>query len=304
MKASKYKDIKNKMPKLEWLLHPFIPKNHITILASPGGTGKSSIALYFANELTGQGKRVLYIDAEQCGDEINDRCERWKLPFTDDIYFSHTDEEDNSIQTLAPTNNEELENLIKTIQPDLVIIDSLTAYCDIDLTQRQKASKAFIAIKKIASKYHTGVLILCHTNKENPSYITGVDSISGSKGLSDLARSVLMLSKVNDEGKRKIAQEKANAVQLTADKNIPFLFTITEEGIVDADFDKEYCEAREMFAFEYDSGVKAEKFRRKTLELLKLKKEKSEIISTLKELGASGTECTRAYKAALDHISK
>ena len=55
---------------------------------------------------------------------------------------------------------------------------------------------------------------------------------------------------------------------------------------------------------EYNSGVKAEKYRKKAIELVKLNKPKTDIISALKELGAVGTECTRAYKAALDHISK
>lgn len=306
MKASKHKDIKHRMPKLEWVLHPFIPKSHITMLAGPGGTGKSSITLYFANTLVAQGKTVLYIDAEQCGDEINDRCERWKLPFTDEIYFSHTDdnEDPTGIQTLAPKNNEELEKLVQDVHPDLVIIDSLTAYCGDDLTSRQKASNFFKGLKQIASKYKTGVLILCHTNKENPAYITGIDAISGSKGLSDLARSVLMLSKVDDNGKRKIIQEKSNSTQLTRDKNIPFVFTITEDGIEDAGFDKEYSDVREMFLSDYDSGVKAEKYKKKAIALLKLKKEKSDVIATLKELGASGTECTRAFKAAIEYLTK
>lgn len=305
IEVSRLEDIVEFLPNVEWLIEPLIIKNHITLLGAPGGTGKSSIALYFASTLIDQGKKVLYIDAERCGDEIKNRYIRFNSPALKHLLLTHKKKDkDNQILTLAPYGIETLEKIISETRPDLVIIDSLGQYSTgVDLTQRNRATNFLAPIDNLASTYKTGILILCHTNKESAACLNAIDSIAGSKGLTDTARSNLIMSKLPG-GRRKITQEKANSSKLSGEDSIPFLFTLSDEGIIDADFDNEYSEVREMFSNEYDSGVKAEKYRKKAIELVKLNKPKTDIIATLKELGAAGTECTRAIRDAIAHISK
>lgn len=300
LKYSKRGEIKGKTLKLEWLWYPLLPKNSLSIIAGSGGVGKSSFSLYLADKFVEEGNKVLYIDAEQCSDEINDRFDRWNLKNADEIYFLHSPEDCGVIQHEAPESNEELEQLVIEIKPDVIFIDALTSYyTDIDLTARHKASKFMTQLKRIAARHRTAILLLCHTNKDVDTRLDSVDIIAGSKAITDLARSVIIVKKLDDDGKRLISQLKVNSVK----NSVPFIFTLTDTGIEDADFAEDYSPIHEALGLNYDTGVKAERYKKKAIELIKQDVEKKNIIKELLDNGASRTECTRAIKSALEILN-
>jgi predicted ATP-dependent serine protease len=254
---------------LEWIWEPLIPRNCISILASRGGVGKSGFSLWLANKLSGEGKKVLYVDAERCGYHIKQRIKDWNLDNWEKIIFSVSDLPDGSIQTAAPDSLSELTILIKNSSPDLVILDSLTIFARaLDGNKRENIANYFEQLTRTAVEFSTGILILAHTKKkQDQSEQLTLDSIAGSGAISDLARSVLMLDFAGENGERILTQQKIN---LTS-KCEPLSFTITSDGIMNVHFIKK----------ERLTGTLIEKYRMIALELMQ------QGVSSIKEIRAA-----------------
>ena len=292
LRLEKGKKAMENIKPLEWIWKPLIPRNCISILASRGGVGKSGFALWLANELSREGKKILYVDAERCGYHIKQRIKDWNLDSWENIIFTVDDLIDGSIQTAAPATIIELYNLIKTCSPDLVILDSLTVFSrGLDSNRRDVMAVYFEELTKTAVECNTGILILAHTKKkQEKDESINLDSVAGSGAITDLARSVLLMDFGTNEEERIISQLKIN---LTA-KAKPLLFKITSTGITDVHFTEEISRSSE---------TKAEKLRLIAFDLLQKNVGIKEVRAVLKRNNAAPSEYGRAIEWASEKLS-
>ena len=295
-------DIMEKIGEIEWLWEPLVPKNYITILASRGGVGKSGFSLWLADKLAGEGKTIVLFDAERSGSLIRKRCYEWDLPNWKKLKLVGKREPiSGTIDTGSPVDFGKIQLLIKDVNPDLLILDSLTILArGVKITDRSQAADYFEKLQEIAAVYKTGILLLAHINKKQAmeNCITS-DSIAGSAAVSDLARSVLLLEE-DEEGsdRRIITQAKLNL----AAKSPPFKFRITERGIMDAGFVVENVKQKPPETFRND-GSKIGKLKTMAYDLLAKGMNKKEARQILKDAGAVNAEYLNALKWASEKLN-
>lgn len=278
---------------LEWVWKPLIPRNCVSILASRGGVGKSGFALWLANELSREGKTVLYVDAERCGYHIKQRINDWNLDSWKEILFLISDLCDGSVQTAAPSTIVELYEFIKKCSPDLVILDSLTIFArGLDSNRRDVMAMYFEELTKAAVECNTGILILAHTKKkQNNEDQLSLDSIAGSGAITDLARSVMLMDFGSKPDDRIVSQLKINLVA----KSQPLKFTMTSTGITNVCFVDEPI---------IKTGTEAERFRRIAVECIEQGMSLKDTRAILKKEGCmTSSESGRAIKWACDTLN-
>jgi len=86
----------------------------LILLAGDPGIGKSTLTLQTCGKLSKNGKRVLYISAEESASQVKSRADRL-LVNTDNIYI------------YPQTNLENIKIQIEEISPDFIIVDSIQA---------------------------------------------------------------------------------------------------------------------------------------------------------------------------------
>ena len=148
-----------------------VPGSIILIGGEPG-IGKSTLVLQFALGL--KEKKILYASGEESLHQIKLRAERLKLNNPDCLFISETS----------------LENLlayIDTIQPEILIVDSIQTLST-ELIESTPGSVSQVrectsALLKIAKKRNISVLLIGHINKEG--------SLAGPKVLEHMVDTVI-----------------------------------------------------------------------------------------------------------------
>jgi hypothetical protein len=208
------------IPHRQWLYGVDLIRGDITLLASPGGAGKTSLALGMAACLaTGKqilGERIwgtgpfksLYLNAEDGGVEMLRRacafCQqhsiseqelnRLHLVGTDDarvqcLKFLRTAGPNSS--ALDEVGFAHLDNLLTSLLPDLLVIDPLVAFCaGGNENDNGVMSLVMRELKRLAIKYNCAILIVLHTSKSGDR--SSADAIRGASAIKDLARRAIM----------------------------------------------------------------------------------------------------------------
>ena len=297
MDVNYFKDIKDSIKDVSFLIYPIIPERCITTLASQGGVGKSGLALQLSERLLQEGKSVLYLDAERGGSHIKQRIKDWHLDnCLNSLQLTNIKNPDGSTYTAAPISEDDLKRTLDTHRVDLIIIDSLTISTKgLDTGKRSIMAVYMENLSNLAFQFNTTFLILAHINKKQDlTKKTSVHDISGSAAIVDLSRSVLLLDYLKEENdpERTLTQVKQN---LTA-KADPILLSVTPTGIV---FKESKNKVRTVRSIGKISD--AERFRQRALkELENPTTTKQDAIDALKELGADPAE----YARAIDWASK
>ena len=208
------------IPHRQWLYGVDLVRGEITLLASPGGAGKTSLALGITVCLaTGRevlGEKVwgrdpfnsLYINAEDGREEMLRRscafCQQHGITEQELDRLHLIGADSMQVQRLkflrtAGTNSSaldevgftHLDNLLTSLRPDLVVIDPLIALCGGgNINDNAVMSLVMRELKKLAIKYNCAVLIVLHTRKGGD--LTTADAISGASAIKDLARRAIM----------------------------------------------------------------------------------------------------------------
>lgn len=271
--------------KTEWLWRDLIIRSHVTLLASRGGVGKSSFALWIAHEIALQNKKTLYVDYERTGGTHAERAVNWGLCKTENILFTCEDNEEGLSEPAPLKNNQELIKAIEDNNIDLLIIDSMSfSASGLKVKEREEAIRYLDTLKTIASRTHCGLLLLCHTNKkQDPEEQLTLDSIYGSGGITDAARSVMVLDcKDSHDPERVLRHVKSNYARTSEDIS----FSITEHGIENFETKKQNVSK---------TGTRAIEFRSLAEELFLSGYNKKQIQEALKiQTDASPTERHRA----------
>jgi AAA domain len=213
-----------KIPHRRWLYGTYLIRDEITVLAAPGGAGKTALANGIAIEIaTGRGKlgekvwrsddqKVLYVNGEDSSTEIQRRlwafCQQHKLAEQDLVRLYVAGADNTCIQSLsflrvndkgATALNEAgfnvLETALQSLRPDLLIVDPLVVFCGGgNMNDNAVMSVVMRELKALAVKYECAILVVHHTRKgkTGADIIGEAEAISGAAAIVNLARRAIM----------------------------------------------------------------------------------------------------------------
>jgi hypothetical protein len=219
------------IPHRQWLYGVDLVRGDITLLASPGGAGKTSLALGMAiclvtgksvlgERLWGYGPfKTLYVNAEDGRVEMLRRacafCQQHGITELELGQLVLAGADDTRVQrlkflrTAGPNSSAldeagfiNLENLLTSFRPDLVVMDPLIALCGGgNINDNAVMSLVMRELKKVAIKYNCATLIVLHTTKGGDH--TSANAISGASAIKDLARRAIMPVTMTDDERRR-----------------------------------------------------------------------------------------------------
>jgi hypothetical protein len=222
-----------KVPHRHWLYGTYLIRGEITVVAAPGGAGKTALATGMAVEIAtgtevlgekiwgGHDLKVLFINAEDGAIEIERRVwafclaharkiagralNRLYVAGADDpqvrrLSFLRTSEKNLSV--LDQNGFEVLEAALEALRPDVLILDPLVAFCGGgNMNDNAIMSLVIRELKHLAAKFDCAVLIVHHTRKGGD--VGSAEAISGAAATVNLARRAIMpVPMVEDEAKK------------------------------------------------------------------------------------------------------
>jgi hypothetical protein len=214
------------IPHRQWLYGVDLVRGELTVLGSPGGVGKSSLAIGMAvsiatgTELLGEKVRggdlaVMLINAEDSGTEIQRRV--WAFCMAHNIAEQNLTRlqiagaDDARVQRLSflRTNSKNvseldvsglgvLESALETFRPDVVVLDPLVAFCaGGNMNDNASMSLVMRELKRFAAQYACAILVVHHTRKGGDA--GSAESISGAAAIVNLARRAIMPVPMTDD---------------------------------------------------------------------------------------------------------
>lgn len=184
----------------EWVngLEGFVPFKAITLLAGEQGTNKSTFACYLAALITQfYDGDVMYITTEgDPGVEIKPRL----IAAGADVERCHfvrraLDGFEGIVS--FPGDIRELEAEVKHTGTRLIVIDPVLAHVDVEDTNNDNSIRTALApLQMMAQRNNLIVLLIAHINKDKST--DPFKRVGGSKGLTGVARSNLMMGKLYD----------------------------------------------------------------------------------------------------------
>ena len=214
------------IPHRRWLYGTYLIRGEITVLAAPGGAGKTALATGIAVEIAagvalldenifGSDLKVLFINGEDGSTEIRRRIWALCLAYANKNIGQHLDRlyvagaNDPHVQKLSflrTTNStssmldmsgfEILESALDALRPDVLILDPLVAFCGGgNMNDNSVMSQVMRELKRLAAKFDCAILIVHHTRKgrtANDEPAGEAERISGAAAIVNLARRALM----------------------------------------------------------------------------------------------------------------
>jgi RecA-family ATPase len=212
------------IPHRRWLYGTRLIRGEITVLAAPGGAGKTALASGIAVEIAAGNKKlgetlwgskdqkVLYINGEDTRAEIARRlwafCQEHNLLEQDITRLYVTAVDDARVLSMsflrvkerATVLNEDgfncLQAALESLRPDLVVFDSLVVFCGGgNMNDNAVMSLVMSKLKALAVQFDCAILIVHHTRKgrsldDDPA--GEAERISGAAAIVNLARRALM----------------------------------------------------------------------------------------------------------------
>ena len=218
------------IPHRKWLYGFDVVRGELTVIGSPGGAGKSSLAIGVAicvatnRDLLGEkvrggaGLKALVINGEDSTDEIRRRVWAFSLAHglterdlgnltiagADDkwvqrISFLNTNEK--GMSTVNQDGLNALQLALDTLRPDILVLDPLVSFCaGGNMNDNSGMSLVMRKLKGIAAQNQCGVVIVHHTRKGGDA--GNVEAISGAAAITNLARRAIMPAPLTDADSR------------------------------------------------------------------------------------------------------
>jgi hypothetical protein len=208
------------IPHRKWLYSVDLVRGELTVIGSPGGAGKSSLAIGMAicvatnRELLGEKIRgggnlkALVLNGEDSTDEIRRRTHAFCLAHgiaerdlngltvvgADDAWvqrISFLTTNDRGMSALNQDGLDALHLALDTLHPDVIVLDPLVSFCaGGNMNDNAVMSSVMRKLKEIAARYECAVLIVHHTRKGGDA--GNVETISGAAAITNLARRAIM----------------------------------------------------------------------------------------------------------------
>jgi hypothetical protein len=214
------------IPHRQWLYGIHLIRGEITVLASPGGVGKTALATGMAIDIaTGKQKlgqkiwganlKVFYISGEEGSDEVRRRAAAFCLAHNiteqdlDRLHVAGMDDPRMKSVSLLRVNEkgasvlneagfEVLESALASLHSDVVVLDPLVVFCGGgNMNDNAVMSLVMRRLKDLAIKYDCAVLIVHHTRKG--ADLTSSDAVSGASAIVNLARRVVMPAPMTEQ---------------------------------------------------------------------------------------------------------
>jgi AAA domain len=221
------------IPHREWLYGFDLVRGELTVIGSPGGAGKSSLAIGMAicaatdRELLGEKIRggsnlkALVINGEDSTDEIRRRVYAFCLAhgvaesdlngltvvgandgWVQRISFLTTNEK--GMSALNQDGLDALQLALDALDPDLIVLDPLVSFCaGGNMNDNAVMASIMRKLKEIAARYECAMLIVHHTRKGGEA--GNVETISGASAITNLARRAIMPAPLTDDDVRRLA---------------------------------------------------------------------------------------------------
>lgn len=200
-----------------------IVRDSVTIITSPPGGGKSTLALSVCQSAAKQGLNVLYASGEESESQIKRRADRILEKIDENIWITADTCMDNVLEE------------IKNTKADVVIIDSIQTFALNEMlpsragnpVQTMECAGELVKIAKSGSK-KTAVIIIGQMNKN--------DELAGLRSLEHLVDTVLVMDSSYDDGLRSLMATK-NRFGSTGEMGF---FAMSERGLISIDNPSEY----------------------------------------------------------------
>lgn len=200
-----------------------IVRDSVSILSSPPGGGKSTLALKIANNTAKQGFNVLYASGEESAGQIKNRADRILDGIEDNIWI------------ISTTSMNKVLSEIDKIDPDIVILDSIQTFALEEFypsragnpTQTMECAGELVHIAKGAKKPRA-IIIIGQMNKS--------DELAGLRALEHLVDTVLIMDGDSQDELRSVIATK-NRFGSTGEMGF---FAMTEKGLVSIENPSEF----------------------------------------------------------------
>lgn len=207
------------MKELDRVLGGGIVPGSLTLVGGDPGIGKSTILLQTCRFLGNAGHSVLYISGEESLKQIKLRAERIGT-FTDDV------------QLLCETNLDVIEEVIKKVKPEIVIIDSIQTMYSEDVGSApgsvSQVREATSVLMQIAKGLEISVFIVGHVTKEG--------TVAGPRVLEHMVDTVLYF-----EGDRHASYRILRGVKNRfGSTNEIGVFEMREQGLIEVENPSEF----------------------------------------------------------------
>ena len=199
------------IPELNRVLGGGLVKGSLVLVGGEPGIGKSTLILQLCDKIKGEGK-VIYVSGEESAEQVKIRADRLNI---------HNDE----ILFLGETNIDNIEESINSVNPKLVIIDSIqTMYSD-EITS---AAGTVSQVREITAR----IMRMCKDNGITTiiiGHVTKDGNIAGPRVLEHMVDTVLYL-----EGERYFSYRILRSVKNRfGSTNEVGMFEMKNEGMVE-----------------------------------------------------------------------
>ncbi len=227
-----------------WFVDLFMPEGQISIIASDGGVGKSTLATNIAaNRSAGKAcfldppgfscepQRIAFLCTEDSIRKKNKRKLREAGANMANIIVPDFKADKEGLLRSFKFGSPEMAEFVRYFKPSFCVFDPLQGFvpADVNMGSRNAMRDCMAPLVSLGEEVGTTFLVVCHTNKRKGAY--GRDRIADSADIWDIARSVLMMDFTEEQGVRYISHEKSNYGELQATR----LFSIGRDGIINAE---------------------------------------------------------------------
>ena len=200
-----------------------IVRDSVSIISSPPGGGKSTLALTIAGVTARKGLKVFYASGEESEGQIKNRADR----ILDGI--------DENIWILSSISMNTVLDEVKSIDPDIVIIDSIQTFALEEFypsragnpTQTMECAGELVRVAKGGDKPRA-VIIIGQMNKS--------DELAGLRALEHLVDTVLIMEGDSQDELRSVYASK-NRFGSTGEMGF---FSMTEKGLISIENPSEF----------------------------------------------------------------
>lgn len=199
-----------------------IVKDSISIVTAAPGAGKSTLLLQVADDLAGQGYKILYASGEESESQLKSRADR----ILDKVH--------ENIWVFSDTSMDNVLASAETIDPDLIIVDSIQTFILEEYTSRpgspiqtMECASELLKLAKDSNKPRAVIMV---------AQMTKNDEMAGLRALEHLVDTVLIITGESGEELKSLITSK-NRFGSTGEMGF---FSMTEKGLKSIDNPSEY----------------------------------------------------------------
>lgn len=207
-------EIGDNLPPVSWLWPLWIPRGMLSLLGAYPGTGKSYLALDLARTAIHGGAwpdgspvartgPVIYVEAESIPQVTNSRAIALGVDRRQ-LYLVMA-EEGRLLDLTKPYWQDHLLNLVDTVRPSLIIVDSLTSVSSVGQNSVEETNELLMYLVGLARMGDCGLTAIHHLRKPGNGQLAlpgvTIHDFRGSSHIVAMARTIFGLSVLQTSGK-------------------------------------------------------------------------------------------------------